>query len=101
MRRHSVRQSGGAVKLIGPVKAIRFHQHGGPEVLRYEDAPTPEPGPGEVLVELRAAALNHLDLFTRDGSVPKVRLPHIGGADGAGIVGANGPGASRYQIGTR
>jgi NADPH:quinone reductase-like Zn-dependent oxidoreductase len=83
------------------VKAIRFHQHGGPEVLRYEDAPTPEPGPGEVLVELRAAALNHLDLFTRDGSVPKVPLPHIGGADGAGIVAANGPGASRYQIGTR
>src|SRR6267143_411480 len=54
------------------VKAIRFHQHGGPEVLRYEDAPTPEPGPGEVLVALRAAALNHLDLFTRNGGVPTV-----------------------------
>jgi len=51
------------------VKAIRFHQHGGPEVLRYEDAPTPEPGPGEVLVALRAAALNHLDIFTRSGGV--------------------------------
>jgi len=83
------------------VKAIRFHQHGGPEVLRYEDAPTPQPGPGEVLVGLRAAALNHLDLFTRKGDVPKVPLPHIGGADGAGVVAANGPGATRYPAGTR
>jgi NADPH:quinone reductase-like Zn-dependent oxidoreductase len=83
------------------VKAIRFHQHGGPEVLRYEDAPTPEPGPGEVLVALRAAALNHLDIFTRSGGVPKVPLPHIGGADGAGLVAANGSGASRYPVGTR
>src|SRR5260370_822222 len=80
---------------------IRFHQHGGPEVLRYEDAPTPEPGPGEVLVALRAAALNHLDIFTRNGDVPKVPLPHIGGADGAGAVAANGPSATRYPVGPR
>jgi len=83
------------------VKAIRFHQHGGPEVLRYEDAPTPEPGLGEVLVALRAAALNHLDIFTRSGGVPKVPLPHIGGADGAGMVAAKGPGATRYPVGAR
>src|SRR5256885_16965799 len=83
------------------MKAIRFHQHGGPEVLRYEDAPTPEPGPGEVLVALRAAALNHLDLFTRKGDVPKVPLPHIGGSDGAGLVAASGPGATRYPAGPR
>ncbi len=83
------------------MKAIRFHQHGGPEVLRYEDAPAPEPGRGEVLVALRAAALNHLDLFTRNGDVPKVPLPHIGGADGAGVVAANGPGATRFPAGTR
>src|SRR5213080_12206 len=83
------------------MKAIRFHQHGGPEVLRYEDAPTPEPGPGEVLIALRAAALNHLDLFARDGAVPGVPLPHIGGADGAGVVLSNGPGAGRYPVGTR
>src|SRR5256885_11767654 len=83
------------------MKAIRFHQHGGPEVLRFEEAPTPDPGPGEVLVALRAAALNHLDLFTRNGDVPKVPLPHIGGADGAGVVAANGPGATRFPAGTR
>src|SRR5256712_12921363 len=90
-----------AAKLVAPMKAIRFHQHGGPEVLRYEDAPTPEPGRGEVLVALRAAALNHLDLFTRNGDVPKVPLPHIGGADGAGGGAANGPGATRFPAGTR
>ena len=83
------------------MKAVRFHQHGGPEVLRYEDAPTPEPGPGEVLVGLRAAALNHLDLFVRNGEVPKTPLPHIGGADGAGVVVANGAGATKYPTGTR
>jgi NADPH:quinone reductase-like Zn-dependent oxidoreductase len=82
------------------MKAVRFHQHGGPEVLRYEEVPTPQPGPGEVLVALRAAALNHLDLFVRDGGVPKTPLPHIGGADGAGVVAANGPGASKYPVGT-
>ncbi len=69
-------------------------------MLRYEEAPTPVPGPGEVLIALRAAALNHLDLFVRDG-IPGVALPHIGGADGAGVVAANGAGASRYRVGTR
>jgi len=67
------------------MKAIRIHEDGGPEVLRYEDAPDPEPGPGEVLVELRAAALNHLDLWIRKG-LPSVPKPRILGADGAGLV---------------
>jgi len=67
------------------VKAIRIHEDGGPEVLRYEDAPDPEPGPGEVLVELRAASLNHLDLWIRSGR-PSVPKPRILGADGAGIA---------------
>jgi NADPH:quinone reductase-like Zn-dependent oxidoreductase len=67
------------------VKAIRIHEHGGPEVLRYEDAPDPVPGPGEVLVELRAASLNHLDLWLRKGT-PAVPLPRILGADGAGVI---------------
>jgi zinc-binding alcohol dehydrogenase/oxidoreductase len=66
------------------VKAIRIHEDGGPEVLRYEDAPDPVPGPGEVLVRLRAASLNHLDLWIRKG-LPSVPKPRILGADGAGI----------------
>jgi NADPH:quinone reductase-like Zn-dependent oxidoreductase len=66
------------------VKAVRIHEDGGPEVLRYEDAPDPEPAEGEVLVELRAASLNHLDLWVRKG-LPSVPKPRILGADGAGI----------------
>src|SRR3989475_1974290 len=47
------------------MKAARFHQHGGPEVLRYEDAPEPKPNPGEVLVRVKACALNHHDIWVR------------------------------------
>jgi len=69
------------------MKAVRFHQHGGLEVLRYEEAPDPEPLPGEVLVRVRACALNHLDLWERRGlervSIP---MPHISGSDVAGDV---------------
>jgi zinc-binding alcohol dehydrogenase/oxidoreductase len=67
------------------VKAIRIHEDGGPEVLRYEDAPDPEPREGEALVELRAASLNHLDVWIRKG-LPSVPKPRILGADGAGVI---------------
>jgi len=67
------------------VKAVRIHEDGGPDVLRYEDAPDPEPGPDDMLVELRAASLNHLDLWVRKG-LPSVPKPRILGADGAGVV---------------
>jgi len=67
------------------VKAVRIHEDGGPDVLRYEDAPDPVPGPDEVLIELRAASLNHLDVWIRKG-LPSVPKPRILGADGAGVV---------------
>ena len=67
------------------MKAVRIHEDGGPEVLRYEDAPDPVPDPGEVLVELRAASLNRLDVWVRRG-LPSVPKPRILGADGAGLV---------------
>ena len=67
------------------MKAVRFHEHGGPDVLRYEDAPDPQPGAGEVLVRVRACALNHLDIWNRRGVV-RLPLPHISGADVAGEV---------------
>jgi len=68
-----------------PLKAVRIHEDGGPEVLRYEDAPDPVPGTGQVLIELRAASLNHLDVWIRKG-LPSVPKPRILGADGAGVV---------------
>jgi NADPH:quinone reductase-like Zn-dependent oxidoreductase len=67
------------------VKAIRIHEDGGPEVLRYEDVPDPVAAEGEVLVELRAASLNHLDVWIRKG-LPSVPKPRILGADGAGVI---------------
>jgi NADPH:quinone reductase-like Zn-dependent oxidoreductase len=67
------------------MKAIRFHEFGGPEVLKYEDVPEPVLRKDRVLVRVKACALNHLDLFTRKG-LPGVKLPHINGSDVAGVV---------------
>jgi NADPH:quinone reductase-like Zn-dependent oxidoreductase len=69
------------------MKAVRFHQHGGPDVLRFEEAPEPDLESGEVLVRVHACALNHLDLWSRRG-LPNVRiaLPHISCSDVAGEV---------------
>jgi NADPH2:quinone reductase len=82
------------------VKAVRIHEDGGPEVLRYEDVPDPEAGPGEVLVELRAAGLNHLDVWIRKG-LPSAARPRILGADGAGVVAALGEGVAGFAVGDR
>ena len=72
------------------MKAVRFHQHGGPEVLQYEDAPEPELSPGEVLVRVRACALNFLDVWERRGlEHVKFPLPHISGSDVAGEIAAS------------
>jgi NADPH:quinone reductase-like Zn-dependent oxidoreductase len=76
------------------VKAVRFHEHGGPEVLRYEDAPDPQPAPGRAVVRVRACALNHLDLWERRGiERVTVPLPHISGSDIAGEVADAGNGS--------
>lgn len=82
------------------MKAVRFHQHGGPEVLRFEDAPDPRPAAGRALVRVRACALNHLDLWERRGlDRVKLPLPHISGADVAGVVEDAGGGS--VAVGTR
>jgi NADPH:quinone reductase-like Zn-dependent oxidoreductase len=84
------------------MKAILFHNHGGPEVLEYSDFPTPEPGEGELLVHLKAAALNRLDLWVRRGWPGiKLELPHIPGADGAGTIAALGLGVEGWREGER
>ena len=82
------------------MKAIRFHRHGDPGVLVYEDAPDPSPRPGWAVVKVRACALNHLDLFQRRGlERVKIPLPHISGADVAGVVAD--PGESGVAVGQR
>jgi len=81
------------------MKATLFRQHGGPEVLEFTDFPDPQPKAGEVLVRLRAAALNRMDVMVRDGwQGLKLDLPHINGADGAGEIAALGNGVSDFQI---
>jgi NADPH:quinone reductase-like Zn-dependent oxidoreductase len=82
------------------MKAIYFTQHGGNEVLQYGERPDPVPGPGEVRVAIRAAALNHLDIFVRNG-IPNVPLPQIPGADGAGVVDAVGEAVTGVSPGDR
>jgi NADPH:quinone reductase-like Zn-dependent oxidoreductase len=82
------------------VKAICIQEDGGPEVLRYEDVPDPEPASDEVLIRLRAASLNHLDVWVRKG-LPSVPKPRILGADGAGLVEALGEDVSGFEPGQR
>ena len=85
---------------VPPVQAVRIHEDGGPEVLVLEEVPDPSAGPGEVLIRLRASALNHLDVWIRKG-LPSVPKPRILGADGAGVVEAVGEGVSGFEIGER
>ena len=79
---------------------MRIHADGGPEVLSYENVPDPEPEAGEVLVALRAAGLNHLDIWVRKG-LPSVPKPRILGADGSGVVVAVGDGVTGFTTGDR
>lgn len=82
------------------MKAVRYHEHGGPEVLRVEQVADPQPGPGEVLLKVRAAGLNRLDVFLRQGfRFPEFSLPHIGGFDFAGEVVAVGPACRSAKVG--
>lgn len=81
------------------MKAIRLQQPGGPEQLRYEEVPTPAPGPGEVLIQLKAAALNRRDVWIRMGMQMADRLPLIPGSDGAGLVAQVGAGVGHVKVG--
>jgi NADPH:quinone reductase-like Zn-dependent oxidoreductase len=84
------------------MRAALFRQHGGPEVMEVADVPDPVPGPGEVLVRVRAAALNHIDLWLRRGlPALRVTLPHVSGGDACGVVAALGPGATGVKEGDR
>src|SRR5256885_6021220 len=82
------------------MKAIRIHEFGGTEVLRYEDVPDPQPRKDQVLVRVKACSLNHLDLWVRKG-LPGVKLPHILGSDIAGEVVETGEYVTGFSIGQR
>ena len=82
------------------MKAVRIHEFGGPEVLRYEEVADPKPRKNEVLVRVKACALNHLDLWVRKG-LPGVKLPHILGSDIAGEVAEVGEYISQFTPGQR
>ena len=84
------------------MKAIVLHKNGGPEVLKYQYIATPEPGPGEVLVRVYAAGVNHVDIDIRNGiSGMDGVFPHILGVDAAGDVAKVGPGVLQWKKGDR
>jgi NADPH:quinone reductase-like Zn-dependent oxidoreductase len=82
------------------MKAVRIHEFGGPEVLRYEDIPDPRPHKDRVLIRVKACAMNHLDLWVRKG-LPGVNLPHILGSDIAGEIVEVGEYISGFKAGDR
>ncbi|RME51463.1 MAG: quinone oxidoreductase [Caldilineae bacterium] len=82
------------------MKAIRIHETGDLDVLRYEDVPLPEPGAGEVRVRLEATGVNFIDIYHRTGLYP-LSLPAIPGLEGAGVVDAVGAEVSMFKVGDR
>src|SRR5437762_756194 len=84
------------------MKAIRVHQFGGPEVLKLEELPDPEPGPGEVVVRVRAIGVNPVDTYIRSGKYPVLpQLPYTPGADAAGVIESIGPEVRSVKPGDR
>ena len=86
---------------IPAMQAIRVHQTGGPEVLKLEEVPDPRPGPGQVVVAVRAVGVNPVDTYIRSGRYGQKVFPYTPGADGAGTVEAVGEGVRRFQPGDR
>ena len=82
------------------MQVVRIHQQGGPEVLRVEEVPTPEPGPGQALVRIAATGVNFVEIYQRTGQY-SVQLPWAIGAEGAGTVEAVGPGVADLKPGAR
>src|SRR3546814_2561298 len=88
----------GAPRLM--VKAIRIHEPGGPEVLRYEDVAVPTPGPAEVLLQQKACGLNYIDVYHRMGTYP-LQYPAVIGMEGMGVVEAVGKDVAAFKPGDR
>lgn len=88
--------------MMNNMKAIRFHEFGEAEVLKLEDMPKPTIGPNEILLKMKAAALNHLDIWVRSGAREKnIPLPHIPGSDGSGIIAEVGSAVDFLKVGDK
>lgn len=83
------------------MKAVRYHEHGPPSVLVWEEAPDPSPGPGQILVRTKAVGVSFGETRNRAGLSPRLPLPQIPGLEVAGVVEAVGPGVSRFSVGDR
>jgi len=83
------------------MKAVRAHQVGGPEVLKFEDVPEPAPGPGEAIVDIRAIGVNYTDVSSRKGTNPPDAFPWTPGREGSGVVTAVGEGVTEVTVGDR
>src|SRR5438067_12104392 len=83
------------------MRAVRLHQIGGPENLKVEEVPDPQPPPGGTVVRIEAAALNHRDVFIRQGLYARIQLPAILGADGAGVVESVAAGGDPSWVGRK
>jgi len=84
------------------MKAIVVHEYGGPEVMKFEDVPTPEPGPGQVLVKVEAAGVNPVDTYMRTGNHAHApQVPYTPGKDAAGVVEKAGEGVTKFNAGDR
>jgi NADPH2:quinone reductase len=82
-------------------KAIRVHEYGGPEVMRYEDVTVPEPGPGQIRVRQSAIGVNFIDIYFRSGAYKAPQLPFTPGNEGAGTVVSVGKGVTDFRVGER
>ena len=83
------------------MRAVRFAQTGGPEVLEVQEVERPEPGPGQILIRNEAVGVNFIDTYHRTGLYPVPELPSPIGQEGAGVVEAVGDGVTRFQVGDR
>ena len=82
------------------MKAIRIHETGGPEVLKYEDVSDPTPGPGELLIDVEAIGVNFIEIYQREG-LYQMQKPFTPGSEAAGTVAALGEGVTEFQVGDR
>ncbi|MGV9676855.1 quinone oxidoreductase family protein [Nocardia sp. NPDC003482] len=82
------------------MRAIQVSEHGGPEVLKPAEVPDPQPGPGQLLVDVEAIGVNFIDTYIRTGRYPR-EVPYIPGAEGSGVVAAVGPDVEEFRVGDR